>query len=377
MGRTRKWNRSFLGGSLLLFAGIAGGGSTPVQPPPSPPVAARPAEENKLQGLVDQLGKVGAGLAGANNGTEISAINLQQAQIITQILAEVTAEEQIPWIRQLASCLNAAAINSSSQDTRAYHWLVRVEDQLVRTKPGTPLTAAVTFLEMQAGYAMQLAQSQPDLKKIQMAWRERLAKFIQAYPKAEDAPNALLELGMTSEFLNEEAEAKKWYQTLVRDFPNQPQARKAQGALHRLELEGTVLGLTLPLLYNQSDSFEESFNIDQLRGKLVVLYFWVSDPHCLKDFQELRQIRERFTARGLEVVFVNLDKSKKEARDFLNGQQPPGIHLFQKDGVGGKLTVQYGLTALPAILLVDRDGKVVSRKGGFGTLEREIGNRLK
>src|SRR5256885_12750859 len=51
-----------------------------------------------------------------------------------------------------------------------------------------------------------------DLAKLQEAWRERLKQFVEQYPIAEDAPDAVMQLGMVSEFVNKETEAKNWYE---------------------------------------------------------------------------------------------------------------------------------------------------------------------
>jgi TolA-binding protein len=53
---------------------------------------------------------------------------------------------------------------------------------------------------------------------------------VQSYPKGEDTPDALMQLGMVSEFVGKEAEAKKWYQVLVRDFADKPAGTRQQAA---------------------------------------------------------------------------------------------------------------------------------------------------
>ena len=71
------------------------------------------------------------------------------------------------------------------------------------------------------------------MNKLQDQWLQRLAKFVETYPQAEDAPGAkplfIAQLGMVSEFVNKEVDAKKWYEMLDKQFHAHPHAIKAQG----------------------------------------------------------------------------------------------------------------------------------------------------
>jgi hypothetical protein len=53
----------------------------------------------------------------------------------------------------------------------------------------------------------------------------------------------------------------------------------------------------------------------------------------------------------------------------------PGIHLHQPGGLEGKLCVEWGLMVLPHVVLVDKDGKVVSGNAQLSTLEDDV-NKL-
>src|SRR5207247_7162575 len=124
-------------------------------------------------------------------------------------------------------------------DRSAYQRLLQLEQQVVAKYPGTNLAAFVTFREMQADYTTKGTAADN-----QGQWLERLTKFVQTYPRSDDAPDAMLQLGMVSEFVNKEVEARNWYAQLVKDFPQSPLALKAQGALNRLNLERQPLELT-------------------------------------------------------------------------------------------------------------------------------------
>ena len=338
--------------------------------------AATGATDPGLQPLLDQLREHDAkapkaGGPGAN--AEIATYNLARADLLEQIVAKVKPEEREQWIRQIADCLGAAAQNSPENDKTAYQRLVTLEDQMVKGVAGSNLAAYVTYREMQADSAPRLSKAGPDSSKIQEQWLARLTKFVSTYPQGEDTPEALMQLGMVSEFANKEIEAKKWYERLVKDYHDNPLAVRAQGALRRLDLEGKVLELS----GNQLDG--GAFNISQWRGKVVVVYYWASwnKDRCVADFAVLKQLLDTYGSKGLALVCVNLDNTVEEANAYLQRSPAPGIQLFQPGGLESPLATQYGVMVLPNLFLVDKDGKCLSRNiQQVSGLEEEIKKRL-
>jgi hypothetical protein len=330
-----------------------------------------------LQALLSQLGALDAhppkgSDSGGGVSPELATYNLKRADLLEQIVAKVKPEEREQWIRQVADCLAAAAQSSPDNDKTAYQRLQTLEDQIVKPMPKSNLAAYVTFREMSAENAL-LAKSGMDNAKVQDKWLERLAKFVDAYPKAEDAPEALMQLGMFSEVVDKETEAKKWYAHLLRDFADHALAAKAQGALRRLELESKVMELSGTQLNGSP------FNLADLRGKMVVVYYWGgwNKERCVGDFATLRLLLDTYAGK-LAVVCVNLDNTADDARTFLQRVQAPGIHLFQAGGLESPLATQYGILFLPHLFLVDKDGKVLSRTvQQVSSLDGELKKRLK
>jgi thiol-disulfide isomerase/thioredoxin len=207
--------------------------------------------------------------------------------------------------------------------------------------------------------------------KIQEEWLEKLAKFVTSYPKADDTPDALLQLGMVSEFVGKEDQAKKWYQQLSRDFGDKPQAAKAKGAEKRLNLEGITLELSGPKLGGGQ------FDIASLRGKVVVVYYWATwNSQCVGDFAKLKLLLDSHAGK-VDLVAVNLDTRPEEAMDHLRKAPAPGTHLYQTGGLDSPLAVNFGVLGLPNLFLVGKDGKVVSRTIQINGLDDEIKKMLK
>jgi len=328
----------------------------------------------KLARELTDLDKV-APPSGPGPDDKVVRHHLARADLLEKVIAVEKVDGRDPWIRQLADSLSTAAQASPAADNRASERLAILVKQVVPAlPPGSSLAGYVTYREMQADYSAKLGKGKPDINNVQQEWVDHLAKFVQTYPKADDTPDALLQLGMVNEFLGKEVEAKNWYSRAVKDFAGTPQATKAAGAVRRLDLEGQPLQLAGPLLNDPATTQ----NVEQLRGKVVVVYYWASwNNQCTGDFARLKQMLDTYGSKGLVLLCVNLDSSVEEARKYLTSTPAPGVHLYQEGGLEGKLATDYGITVLPNLFLVGKDGKVASKNVQINTLEDEVKKLLK
>jgi thiol-disulfide isomerase/thioredoxin len=328
------------------------------------------SENPKLMKAVEELTAHDRMAPPANSGPDPRVVehHLKRADILERIIADAKPEEREPWIRQVADSLSTAASSSPKGDSRSMTRLLGLEQQLTEKMPGSNLAAYVTFRELQANYAISLGGDPKDFNKVQADWVEKLAKFVSAYPKAEDTPDAMLQAGAVSEFLGKDVEAKNWYAQVVKNFAGKPQAEKAAGAVKRLDSDGQSLKIAAPMLSDPN----KAFDIDQLKGKVVVVYYWASwNSQCANDFTKLKQLVD--ANKGVELLSVNLDTRGEEAKAFLMRHgDVPGIQLYQPGGQESKLATEYGIMSLPHLFLVNRDGKVASHTVQVNNLEDEI-----
>src|SRR5262249_28760449 len=159
----------------------------------------------QVQKLVEELTKHDKKTP-PSSGPEAVKHHLDRADILEKIVAAVKAQERDPWIRQVADSL-ASAAQASATDTVASKRMATLEGQLVKAVPGTNLTAYVSFRAMQADYSRQLSLNPKKFEDVQKAWLEKLTSFVKTYQKAEDTPDAMLQLGMVCEFLGKDVEA--------------------------------------------------------------------------------------------------------------------------------------------------------------------------
>jgi hypothetical protein len=337
----------------------------------------RTTDDPQFLRLVTELGEIGQHLQGRNDPATIASYNLQQADVIEQILQRTKGADRVSWLTQLVDCLHVAALHSTGGDVRAYRRLLDLEQQLAQVMPGSPLAAYATHCEMQAEHTVALNQPNADFIKTQEHWRKRLASFVQSYPSAKETPEDLMELAMVSESLNRNTDAKRCYGFLAENFPSYSQAARARGAISRLELEGKTLKLALPLLYTEDSRYDVPFDIDELRGKVTVVYFWSSrESQSQEDLAALKVLMGQYHARGAELLCVNLDNTPQEARRFLHGAHSPGVDVFQRGGLDGTTALRLGLVMLPTTFVVGKDGRVLARDVQIVSLDKQIARHL-
>jgi hypothetical protein len=333
-------------------------------------VSAQSADDAELQNLLEELSRVGGLLAKANTPSDIVSAAMRQVDVLGQLAAKSKPEERASWLRQMADTLQLAASNGPASDHAAFGRLASLSREVAQSMPGSSLAAYVAFRELGADYSAKISSPDVDVTKAQQAWHDRLTLFVQSYPEAEDAPTAMMELAAVSESLGQKSEARSWYQQVAQNFPGKPAGLQAQGNLRWTDLQGHVLHLTLPLLFTDNDQQDEPFDIEELRGKVVIVCFWSNrEPRSSEELGELNRLATQYRTNGLRLLCVNMDGTPKEARMFLGGSQGAAVHVFQRGGLQGALALRYGLTALPKLVLVGRDGKVLLQPAGIAELQ--------
>lgn len=337
----------------------------------NPGQGAENAGDPAINALLTQLQELDKNAPRSDDGPAVVKYNFARAALLTQIANKSKSDQQEQWVKQVADCYSAAVQTNAAGSADALKALVTLRDQFAKGAPGSALAGYIAFREMTADYAVKMSGAKgADIAKIQDAWQGKLKSFVEAYPSAEDAPDALNQLGIIGEFAGKEDDAKKWYEVLAGKYGKHPLGEKGAGALRRLNSDGKEFQLASTQLNSNAP-----FNVAALRGKTVVVYYWASwNSQCAQDLFKLMTLTKAFNGpTGLQVVTVNLDNDAAAATAFLQKNPSPGIHLFEKPGgLDGALAKQYGVNVLPQLFLIGRDGKVVSHTVQMSSVEDEL-----
>jgi cytochrome c biogenesis protein CcmG/thiol:disulfide interchange protein DsbE len=122
----------------------------------------------------------------------------------------------------------------------------------------------------------------------------------------------------------------------------------------------------------------QSIRLSSLKGKPVVLNFWASwcDP-CNEETPLLQATWQRYQADGVTFIGVDYQDQRQAAEQFLQK-----YHVTYPTGpdTSGTISVDFGVSNVPATVFIDRSGVVVRQILGpvdAKTLEGEIQQLLK
>ena len=110
-------------------------------------------------------------------------------------------------------------------------------------------------------------------------------------------------------------------------------------------------------------SAEDSLDLTQYQGKVVVLDFWASwCAPCRESFPWWNTMHAKYADDGLVIIGVNLDNEQHSAAAFLE-EYPADFKIYydtQKE-----LARKYGVQIMPSSYVIGRDGDIRGKHSGF------------
>jgi peroxiredoxin len=326
--------------------------------------------------LIDRLGQIGERLVKTDRSDEMFGLSWEQVNTLDRLIAMARPEERDGWYRQLSECLVSAATQSPKNDLRAINRLAGLRADLDRVAPSSALTAYVAYQQLQADHAQLANVSNADTASVQQSWRHLLANYVNAYPHASETSHALVELATLCEAAGKDEDARRCYRFMLENHPDKADLEKAAGALNRLNLTGQEFHLALPLL--KEDTFnDEPFDLGSLKGKVVVVYFWAaSNEQCIEDMHRLSNIVANIGSQRCQLVCVNCDVNPADALRVVHEQRLDVVQLHQRKGLEGLVSHRFGLFEVPHVIVVGRDGFVISKSAELTTLKQVVAAHL-
>lgn len=197
-----------------------------------------------------------------------------------------------------------------------------------------------------------------EIKRLQKNYRNTLLPLLLSQLKAGN-----------HYLFNHEREADYLYETSnqlsslypnylpVRGFASEVDSIMNQNLFNSLTKEGRTLpSITIPNAWNQPIS------LDTLITKPTLLVLWKSDDVNSRQIsKQLMRWTRSYRRQGLQVSMISFDKNKDSWLNAIKEDRLALLHLSDLRGETSPILKEFGLSALPSLLLLDENRIIVKR----------------
>lgn len=141
------------------------------------------------------------------------------------------------------------------------------------------------------------------------------------------------------------------------DLPGSPITRALEKQVYRAK--NTAVGRTPPT-FNAKDQHGQSLDLEDLRGKWVLVDFWAAWCRaCRVENPELVKVYEDFQEQDFVILSISQDKTRQQ-----------WLQAIEKDGIGawpqiwdqdGHISELYSVSSLPQNVLLDPNGTIIAK----------------
>jgi len=155
-------------------------------------------------------------------------------------------------------------------------------------------------------------------------------------------------------------EVEKMYESLTPRIKNAYLGRKLKTSIDNIKK--TAIGNVAPDFTLQAPD-GQNISLSDYRGKIVLLDFWASwcGP-CLREVPNVKKVYDKFHDKGFEILSVSLDDKKDNWVNAIEKNDLNWGHVSSLKGWDCPVAKLYNVSGVPAMLLIDKEGKIVATK---------------
>ncbi len=138
------------------------------------------------------------------------------------------------------------------------------------------------------------------------------------------------------------------------------------------KIKGVMVGSAAPdIILNSPDG--KPVSLSSLRGKYVLIDFWASwcGP-CRMENPNVVRMYNKFKDKGFTIYGVSLDREKESWVKAIQKDGLPWTHVSDLKFWQSEAAQQYGVQAIPATFLLDKEGRIVAKNLRGEALEKKL-----
>jgi thiol-disulfide isomerase/thioredoxin len=141
-------------------------------------------------------------------------------------------------------------------------------------------------------------------------------------------------------------------------FALKPDARKAPG----IEGTGPAVGSEAPT-FTLTTLDGKPLDLAGLKGKVVLLDFWATwCAPCVTEIPNLAAVQQAFGTRGDFVMLsISIEEDAARVRSFTEGRKMSWPQATAADRGAADAVERYEVNAIPALYIIDREGRIAAR----------------
>ncbi len=115
----------------------------------------------------------------------------------------------------------------------------------------------------------------------------------------------------------------------------------------------------LDLKYTAVDGTQ--VDLSKMRGKVVLIDFWATwCPPCRAEVPDVVATYKKYHDKGFDVLGISLDQDKDALMSFTKENGMVWPQAFDGKGWDSSISSSFGITEIPTMWLVGKDGKVIT-----------------